>query len=309
MDRDSIDWRGYIPAITTPFDEDGELNLDAWGELLDYMLAERMHGIAIAGSTGEWHSLAPDERRSLFRTAAKHIGGRITVLGGCTALTPREAIAYAEAARQYGLDGILLSPPPYVVPNENELVAFYQTVSDAVEIPICAYNWPRATGLDLGVEVSERLAEIENVVAIKNSTGDLRSFVNVFFAVKDRLRYFGFPANELGITLVRDHGGDGTIGSGAVVGADHADFFEHVWAGDLEAARRSGARDRRLLKDFFDDNYAPQFGSVPALMKAGLNLRGLPGGYPRPPLLPLTDDEVERMRTTLDALGLVAAPV
>jgi 4-hydroxy-tetrahydrodipicolinate synthase len=309
MDRDSVDWKGYIPAITTPFTADGELDLHAWGELLDWMLAERMHGIAITGTTGEWFSVTAEERATLFRTAAEQIDGRITVLGGCNAFTPGEVIEHARAAREHGLDGILLTPPPYVVPNADEVVAFYQTVSDGVDIPICVYNWPRGTRVDLGVEVVERLAEVENVVAIKNSTGDVGSFVDVFFAVKDRLRYFGFPANELGITLLRNQGGEGTIGSGAVLGADHADFFNHVWAGDLEAARRCGARDRILFEGFFDRDFAPRFGSAQALMKAALNLRGLPGGHPRPPLLPLTEEQTELVRGTLAQLGLVPAPV
>lgn len=309
MDRDSVDWKGYIPAITTPFAADGELDLRAWSELLDWLLAERMHGIAITGTTGEWFSVRPEERVALFRTAAEQIRGRITVLGGCNAFTPSEVIHYARAALEHGLDGILLTPPPYVVPNADEVVAFYRAVSDAVDIPICVYNWPRGTGVDLGVDVVERLAEVEHVVAIKNSTGDLGSFVDVFFSVKDRLRYFGFPANDLGITLLRHHGGEGTIGAGAVIGADHADFFNHVWAGDLDAARRCGARDRLLFESWFAGDYAPRFGSAQAIMKAALNLRGLPGGHTRPPLLPLSGPEVERVRETLDALGLIPAPV
>lgn len=307
MDRHSVDWRGYIPAITTPFGADGELDLVAWSELLDWLLAERMHGIAIAGTTGEWFSLTPDERISLFRAAGEQIGGRITVLGGCNAFTPRDASEYARAARDAGLDGILLTPPPYVVPTDDEVVAYYQAVSDAVDVPICVYNWPRGTGVDLGREVIERLAEIENVVAIKNSTGDVGAFVETFFAVKDRLRYFGFPANELGIALLHHHGGDGTVGSGAVLGADHADFFNHIWAGELDAARRCGARDRRLFEDWFSSDYGPRFGSAQAIMKAALNLRGLPGGYPRSPLLPLADDGVERVWRTLEDLGVVSA--
>lgn len=307
MDRDSVDWKGYIPAVTTPFGRDGELDLQAWSELLDWMLAERMPGIAITGTTGEWFSVTGEERAALFRAAADQLGGKMTLLGGCSAFTPREVIVHAEVARDCGLDGILFTPPPYVVPNADEVVAFYQAVSDAVEIPICVYNWPRGTGVDLGVAVVERLADVDNVVAIKNSTGDLQSFVDVFFAVGHRLRYFGFPATELGITLLRHHGGDGTIGSGAVLGADHADFFNHVWAGDLEAARRCGARDRILFEGFFDSDYGPRFASAQALMKTALNLRGLPGGHPRPPLLPLTDDQVARVREILDRLDLLPA--
>jgi dihydrodipicolinate synthase/N-acetylneuraminate lyase len=309
MDRNSVDWKGYIPAITTPFDIDGELDFEAWSELCEWMVEQRMHGIVVAGTTGEWFSLLPDERKELFHAATRQIDGRITVIGGCNSYTPRESIEYAKAALDAGMDGILLTPPPYIRPNDNELVGFYSAVSDAVEIPICVYNWPRGTGIDIGVELALRLAEVENIVAIKNSTGDFGSFLQVFFAVKDQLRYFGFPANEIGISLLQHVGGEGTIGAGAVLGSDHADFFRHVWKGDLDAARRCGDRDRLLFDHWIASDYSPRFGSPQSLMKAALNLQGLPGGHLRPPLLPLTDDELDRVRLTLAELGLVDVPV
>ena len=153
MNRESVDWKGYIPAITTPFTADGALDTHGWRQLVDWMVAEGMHGIAVAGTTGEWFSLLPEERIELFRLAADVVDGRITVLGGCMAFTPREVIAYAGAARDARLDGILLTPPPYVVPTDREIVNWYATVSAAVEIPICVYNWPRGTNVDMQPEL------------------------------------------------------------------------------------------------------------------------------------------------------------
>jgi 4-hydroxy-tetrahydrodipicolinate synthase len=306
VDRDSVDWKGYIPAITTPFSADGELDRRGWDELVEWMVAERMHGIAVAGTTGEWFSLTAAERAELFALAANRVAGRITVLAGCTALTPEEAVSHARAALEAGCDGVLLTPPPYVVPNRTEVVAWYRAVSDAVALPICVYNWPRGTGVDLDPSTLAELGEIEHVVAVKNSTGDLAAFLDGFFAVKGSLRYFGAPMNELGITLVREHGLDGTIGAGAVLGASHPDFFNHAWAGDDDAALACGARDRLLFERWINKDYSPRFGSPQAIMKAALDLRGLPGGPVRPPLLPLEEDEVERVRETLAELGLVA---
>jgi dihydrodipicolinate synthase/N-acetylneuraminate lyase len=304
MDRNSIDWRGYIPAVTTPFTADGELDLDAWRELLDWLHAERMHGVAVAGTTGEWFSLAPQERADLFRVAGECLGGKMTLLAGCSALTPAEAIGYANVAKDAGFDGILLTLPPYVVPNEAEAVAWYQAVSDGAEIPICVYNWPRGTGVDMSPKLLARIAEIENVVAVKNSTGNMAAVLETLFSLRDRVRIFGVPASELGIMLIEDAGADGTIGAGAVLGSDHSDFFEHAWAGDREAALRCGDRDRALFEAFWEPDFTPRFGSQFAILKTALNLRGVPGGHVRPPLLPLTDEEVERVRVTLIELGL-----
>jgi 4-hydroxy-tetrahydrodipicolinate synthase len=305
MNRESVDWRGYIPAVTTPFTAGLELDRDGWREQLDWLLAERMHGIAVAGTTGEWFSLTAPERIELFRSAAGHVAGRITVLAGCNAFTPGEVIGYARAALEAGCDGILLTPPPYIVPSRAEVVAWYRAVSDAVAIPICVYNWPRGTGVDLDPSTLRELAALEHVVAVKNSTGDQTLFVDGLIAVGDDARYFGAPMNELGIRLMREHRLDGTIGAGAVLGADHADFFNHAWAGDTEAALACGARDRILFDHWINPDYSPRFGSAQAIMKAALELLGVPAGPPRPPLLPLAPDEVERVRATLVELGLV----
>ena len=132
MNRESVDWRGYIPAVTTPFTAGLELDRDGWRAQLDWLLAERMHGIAVAGTTGEWFSLTATERIELFRSAAGHVAGRMTVLAGCNAYTPGEVIGYARAALEAGCDGILLTPPPYIVPSRAEVVAWYRAVSDAV---------------------------------------------------------------------------------------------------------------------------------------------------------------------------------
>ncbi len=136
MDRNSVEWKGYLPAVTTPFTAEGELDRAGWQELLEWMVSEGMHGVAVAGTTGEWFSLSPEERKELFRLAAEQIRGRVPILGGCNAYTPREAIEYAEAAKDVGLEGILLTPPPYVVPNNREIVHFYRTISEAVAIPL-----------------------------------------------------------------------------------------------------------------------------------------------------------------------------
>jgi len=307
LDRTSVDWRGYIPAVTTPFDADGALDLDAFRVLLDWMLAEGMHGVAVAGTTGEWFSMTPAERCDLFRVAAEVLGGRITVLAGCSSFTPQESIGYARSAKEAGCDGILLTAPPYVVPNDRELVAFYEAVSDAVELPICVYNWPRGTGVDMSPDLLARLAAIDNVVAIKNSTGNQAAQLATLFALSDRVRIFGVPANELGVLLVEHAGADGTIGAGAVLGSDHPDFFNHLWAGRRAEALACGSRDRQFFESCWNPDFSPRFGSQFAILKAALDLRGVPGGHVRPPLLPLTDEEHGRVRRVLEELGIPVA--
>lgn len=303
MDRNSVDWKGYIPAVTTPFTEAGELDGRAWQELVEWLVSEGMHGIIVGGTTGEWFSMTQAERVEQFRLAAVQVRGRIPVIGGCNSYTPQDAIALAEAAQEAGLDGILLTPPPYVVTNRRETIAFYQAVSDAVAIPICVYNWPRGTGVDMDADTVSAIADIEHVVGIKNSTPNVGNFVETLAAVKDRLRVFGFPFNEFGVSLLQGIGGDGTMGAGAVLGRDHPEFWNRLWAGDVDGALAVGRRDRAVFDAWIRPDFSAPFASPQAIFKEALNLQGLPGGHVRPPLLPLTPDERDSVRETLIRLG------
>jgi 4-hydroxy-tetrahydrodipicolinate synthase len=191
-------------------------------------------------------------------------------------------------------------------PTEREIFAFYSEVSGSSPLPICIYNWPPGTNIDMSVELISELADLKNVVALKNSTPDLRHFVNVLSAVRDRIRVFGAPMNDLGISLVKDHGCDGTMGAGAVLGADQPDFYNAIWADNLEMARELGEKDAFLMRSWFNPDYTGRFGSAQAIFKEALNQQGLPGGFPRRPLLPLEEPGVAVIKETLEALGRLA---
>lgn len=303
MNKDSVNWRGYIPAITTPFTEQGRLDFAGLHRLLEWLAGEGMHGLVVAGTTGEWFSMSSDEKAALFRAVGEVLRGELPLIAGCNAFTADAAIANAVTAAENGFDGILLTPPPYVRPSEREVIAFYQDVDKASPLPICIYNWPPGTNIDLSRGTLEQLVELENVVAIKNSTGDKEHFLDVLHALNDKVRIFGIPMTEAGAELVISAKVHGTMGAGAVLGRTHPDFFNALWAGDRKRAVALGALDQCVMSDWFNADYTAKFGSAQAIFKAALNLQGLPGGFPKRPLLPLTDDEMEKVRATLTKLG------
>ena len=309
MDRNTVSWTGYIPAITTPFAREGALDLESFDGQMEWLVAERMHGVILAGTSGEWFSMTADERARLFAAGGKFRTDEFTVIGACNAFTIAEAIAHARAAERAGLDGILLTPPPYVVPNRREIVAFYQAVSDATDLPITVYNWPRGCVVDMDVDLLDELADIENVVAIKNSTGNFAAFLEGMYRLESRVRYFGLPTSELGADLALLGHADGLMGSGGVLGADQPDFWRAIAAGDRDRAIALGERDRVLMQAWFRPDYGAQFGNQQAIMKTALRLRGVPGGYVRDPLLELTPEEVDRVAATLNSLGIETQPV
>lgn len=305
MDRHSVHWRGYIPAITTPFTQEGELDLDALERLLQWLLDEGMHGIIVGGTQGEWFSISAAERTKLLATVGRKLSGKMPLIAGCNAYTTAEVAANARLAAEHGFDGILVTPPPYMVPSERETLGFYREVNASVSLPICVYNWPPGTNVDMSLDLLRSIADLSNVVAIKNSTADLRHFVDVFFALKDQLRIFGVPMNELGILLVQHCGADGTMGAGAVLGRELPGYFNAIWENDVPLARRLGERNELLMREWFNTDYTGRFGSAQAIFKAALNELGLPGGYPRRPLLPLEEQGVNAVRQTLVKLGKV----
>lgn len=304
MNRNDINWTGYIPAITTPFTRAGDMDWDGLAGQLEWYVQERMHGVVLAGTSGEWFSLSEAERAQLFEESARTINKRMTVLGGCNAYTAAEAIRHARAAERAGLDGILLTPPPYMVPSRRELVQFYRDVSDATDIPICIYNWPRGCVVDMDVELLDELADIDHVVAIKNSTGNFAMFLQGAYALRHKVRYFNMPTSELGADLAALGISDGLMGAGGVLGADHPDFWRRVAAGDKAGAVVLGERDRTIMKAWFNKDFGGNFGSAQAILKTALRLRGVPAGYVRRPLLELSDAEVEQVRGTLEGLGI-----
>ncbi|MDY6946268.1 MAG: dihydrodipicolinate synthase family protein [Pseudomonadota bacterium] len=306
MDRNSVQWRGYIPAITTPFTGDGALDLDALDRLLQWLWQEGMHGIIIGGTQGEWFTISAAERKQLMQAVGRKLSGKLPLIAGCSGYTSAEVAANAKLAAEHGFDGILVTPPPYMVPTDREILAFYREVNAAVSLPICVYNWPPGTNVDMSLDLLREIAELPNVVAIKNSTADLRHFVDVFFALKDKVRVFGVPMNDLGILLVQQ-GADGTMGAGAVLGRELPDYFNAIWAGDIPRARLLGDRNEVLMRAWFNTDYTGRFGSAQAIFKAALNELGLPGGYPRRPLLPLEAEGVRVVRQTLVQLGKVDA--
>jgi 4-hydroxy-tetrahydrodipicolinate synthase len=301
--RSRVNWKGYLPAIVTPFGDDGRLDPARLGDHLEWLVGEGMHGLIVAGTTGEWTSLTPVERRDLFTLVGGQLRGRLPIIAGCTSFTPDETIDLARHAKAAGFEGVLITPPPYVRPGEEELYRFYKTISDANILPICVYNWPPGTGIDMSPELLARIAGLDGVVAIKQSTGHLDRFVRTYFALVEQVRIFGFSMDEHGLTLLQARGGDGTMGAGGVLGRDQPDFYNNLWAGDIAAARACGAKDRAILDSWYTPDLVGRFGSGPAVLKAAFAELGCAVGGVRAPLIDVDDAARATIRDTLRQVG------
>jgi 4-hydroxy-tetrahydrodipicolinate synthase len=175
------EFRGSYTVTITPFAQDGSaIDVDAWGRFLDWQLDVGVPGIIVLGSTGEFLSVADDERTQLVETAIEHVAGRIPVLvGTMNAHTPR-AVRYSREAEALGADGLMIVPPYYFTPTEDEIFEYYRAISEAVSIPIMLYNNPVTTNVDMSAKLVGRLTRaFENIRYIKEASLDVARVYDV----------------------------------------------------------------------------------------------------------------------------------
>lgn len=307
MDRNDVNWRGYWAACPTPFRQDESYDPDAHQALLEWYVGERLHGVLINGTTGEWFSQLPEERKLVAETAIDAVAGRMPVVIGCTAYTAREASDYARHAVAAGADGIESTAPPYVKPFDDEIVAYYEELAAATDAPLLVYNWVHGTAVEMKAELVLRLAEVDTVVALKDSTPNQQQFFETTRAVVDRLRIFGPFMTTEGYRQLKLHGGDGFIGGGTIFGAPDSQFWEDYWRGDDEACLAHAKRTEELFpKLWLPGGWAGKYGGYQSQLKAIMNMLGQPGGEPRRPRLPVDDPQALReIHEVLVEFGLV----
>ena len=310
MNRDDVSWRGYWPACPTPFHADGSLDTASLRDLIEYYLGVGVHGVLVNGTTGEWFSQTPEERRLVAETAVDQVAGRVPVVVGCAAYTAREAAELGRHALAAGAAGIESTPPPYAKTYDDETVAYYEDLAAALDGPILVYNWPHGTAVDIGPGLADRLVAIDNVVALKDSTPDAGQFYETTRTVVDRVRVFGPFMSAEGFDQLLAHGGDGFIGGGTIFAAADTAFWEDYWRGDHDRCRAHAARvDRLFPKLWLPGGWGGVYAAYQSQLKAIMKMIGQPGGEPRRPRLPLTDPaSLAAIRAILREEALLPAP-
>lgn len=301
MDRGSVSWRGNITAIVTPFTKDGAIDEGAFTRNIEMLISEGLDGIIPAGCTGEIWALEDDELRRLFQLAVAAAKKRVPVIAGISDIKTGRVVKLGRMAKEAGCDGVMVTPPPYVLPSPREIVAHFRAVSDGVGLPIMIYNIPRRQGYSATPRLIAELGDVDCVVAVKQSSNEFHDVVETVRLAGKKLRIFaghsvirGFPCVAMGC--------DGYISSveTQVMGAEAIALFRLADANKVAEAKQLQYRCVAL-----DEAIHGGVGTFPASLKAAMNMLGRPGGYPRPPLLPLTDEETARLKKVLAELGLL----
>ncbi len=301
MDRNSVNWSGPMPAVTTPFHDDGRIDEAAFAANLEGLIVAGATGFVVGGCTGEFWALSHEERKRLFDVAYEAIAGRVTLIAGTGAVSVEETVALTRHAEAAGCDGALILPPYFVKLSDDEIEAHFADVTGAIGLPVVLYNIPGNAVNAITPALAARLADLERVVAIKESSGDWNNFYGTYLAVHERLRVYCGPSSVFGVPAVQ-LGADGTI-----------DCFPNVWqrggldlwfaakAGETEKAAELQAMGRRLTDLFTSDGRT----LYPAT-KAAMDMMGLPGGgTPRRPLRKLAGEPLKGLEAGLKTLGLL----
>lgn len=228
--------KGSLVAIVTPMNADGTLDLPSLRALIDFHIEQGTDGIVIVGTTGESPTVDFDEHCLLIRTTVEQVAGRIPVIAGTGANCTREAIELTEQAKTLGADACLLVTPYYNKPMQEGLFQHFKAIAEAVDIPQILYNVPGRTGCDLSNDTVLRLAQVPNIVGIKDATGNIERGTDLLRRVPaDFAVYSGDDASSLALMLL---GGHGTIS----VTANVAPRLMHemctaAFAGDVAKAR------------------------------------------------------------------------
>lgn len=178
------DLKGVIAAIATPFNKQGEVDVDGLKKLTEYLLKGRVHGIMTTGGTGEFPHLLREEKRIVTWTVVETVRGRIPVIAGTAACSTMEALLLCQDAKEAGADAVILTPPYYFKLPDESLVSHYTEIAKSAGIPVVVYNNPLYTGNDLSPEVIVRISKINGIVGLKQSNSDLGQFVEIVRTVK-----------------------------------------------------------------------------------------------------------------------------
>jgi 4-hydroxy-tetrahydrodipicolinate synthase len=283
--------------MVTPFGPGGEVDCTRAGWLAEKLVESGSDGLVVAGTTGESPTLSKEEKLRLFSTVVERVGGRAAVIAGTGTYDTAESVAFTQEAEKTGVDGILLVNPYYNKPSQEGLYRHFATVARSIRLPVMIYNIPGRTAVNCLPETIARLAELENVAAVKEASGDLAQIAEVKRQVPaDFLVYSGDDALTLPILAV---GGVGVVSVAShLVGREIGEMIDHFRAGRVKEATALHLKLLPLFRALF-------VLTNPVPLKAALATVGWPVGGVRLPLVEAGPKETEIVREELSRLGLL----
>ncbi|MGD8502022.1 MAG: 4-hydroxy-tetrahydrodipicolinate synthase [Syntrophobacterales bacterium] len=288
---------GVLPAVVTPF-KNGELDEESLRELIEFQIGNGVHGIVPCGTTGESATLSHEEHERVVEIAVDQVKGRVPVVAGTGSNNTAEAIRLTAHAKKAGADGVLMISPYYNKPTQEGIYQHYKKVAQEVAIPIVVYNIPGRTASNIEPTTFERMAEIDNIVGVKEASGSMKQITEIIRLCGDKLTvvsgedFLTYPLMAVG--------GKGVICVVAnIVPRDMADLCNLLLDGEFEKAKPLYYRLLPLCHAMF-------YETNPAPVKAALEMMGkISSGEVRLPLAPMSEDNRNKVRKELEVYGVL----
>lgn len=275
-------FEGVATALVTPMNEDGSINYDRLKTLIDEQIEAGIPALVICGTTGESATMTLEEHSDVIRVAIKHAAGRVKIIAGAGSNDTACAADLAKEAEEAGADALLIVTPYYNKATQGGLVAHYKYIAERVSLPIILYNVPSRTGCNIKPETYAKLAEIDNIVAIKEANGDISSVVKTRLLCGDKLDIYS--GNDDQIVPIMSLGGKGVISVlSNVMPKETVELCDKMLNGDLEGAAAMQIELSSLIDALFIE-------VNPIPVKEAMNLMGLGMGPLRLPMTPMEEN-------------------
>ncbi|MDF2502262.1 MAG: Dihydrodipicolinate synthase [Anaerosporomusa subterranea] len=290
---------GIIPAVVTPLTQEGDFSEPAMRKLVNFLIDGGVHGLFITGTTGEFYGLTPEEKREIFSVTLDAANGRVPVYAGTNGITTRESIMLTQLAEDCGIDAVSVLTPMFITPNQDQLIEHYKAVAASTSLPVLLYNNPPKTGVNLAAPTVAKLAEVPNIVSIKDSCGDLTLTAEYIRLTQGRDDFNVLMGRDTLIYGALCYGAAGSIASCANVAPRLcADIYDKFMAGDLKGSLEAQFTLAPLRHAF-------TIGTFPAVIKESLALLGIDVGPCMAPVGPMTQEERSKLRQVLIGMGLL----
>ena len=291
-----IIFKGCGTAIVTPFNEDG-VNFEEFGKLIEDQIKGNVDSIVVCGTTGESSTMTIEERKETISYAVKKVNGRIPIIAGTGGNCTKSVIEFTKWAESAGVDGALIVTPYYNKTTQAGLIAHYTAIAKETSLPIILYNVPGRTGMNITPATCKELSKIDNIVAIKEASGNLSQVAEIANLCGNELNIYS--GNDDQITPILSVGGIGVISVLSNVAPKYThDLIENFQNGNVSEAAKMQQKALPLVNALFCE-----VNPIPA--KAALNMIGYDMGTPRLPLIEMSDSGKDTLRNALVDFGLL----
>lgn len=291
--------KGIIPPIVTPIDENGDVNYKVLEELADHLIKEGVHGLFPMGTTGEFYGVELEDYKKILETVKKAADGRVPVYGGVNSISTRGAIKLLRICEDVKVDAISVLTPMFISQTQDELYKYYETIASHSSLPIVLYNNKPKTNITIEPSTVEKLSKIENIVGVKDSTGDMTNTAEYIRLTRDNDNFNVLLGRDTLIYAGLCCGATGAIASCANVAPKlTVSIYEKFIAGDLKGSLEAqfSLAPIRIISNM---------GTFPAVIKEGLVQQGINVGKCLDPIQRLNDSEISKLREVLKTAGLI----